>query len=155
MCRYTFCMKWVIWLLGAAAIGVFAYGLVVWRRRSEALRRASEERSAALMAEVMAATRSRPAPPQGDTDLLRAADFAKAAESARGAEVVKAADFANAGDLAKQRLLLEAAAKAGEAGEPVLSIQLYARLLARYPDSTFSSTARAAVEMQKKNLTKA
>jgi len=68
---------------------------------------------------------------------------------------VKAADFANAGDLAKQRLLLEAAAKAGEAGEPVLSIQLYARLLARYPDSTFSSTARAAVEMQKKNLTKA
>ena len=35
--------------------------------------------------------------------------------------------------LAQQKLLFEAAAKAGEAGEPVLSIQLYARLLARYP----------------------
>jgi hypothetical protein len=154
-------MKLVIWLLSAVAVGVFAYGLVMWRRRSEALRRASEERSAALMAEVMAAAKSRPAPPQAETNLGRAADFARAAESARTAEVAKvadfaqAADFAKAADLAKQRLLFDAAAKAGEAGEPVLSIQLYARLLARYPDSTFASQARAAVEMQKKNLTKA
>jgi hypothetical protein len=154
-------MKVVIWLLGAAAIGVFVYGLVKWRRRSEELRRASEERSAALMAEMMAAAQSRPAPPQAETDLGRAADFARAAESARAAEGAKvadltqAADFAKAADLAKQRLLFDAAAKAGEAGEPVLSIQLYARLLARYPDSTFASQARAAVELQKKNLTKA
>ena len=42
-----------------------------------------------------------------------------------------------------------------ETAESVLSIQLYARLLARYPASTFASRARAAVEMQKKNLTKA
>jgi hypothetical protein len=161
MCRYTFCMKVVVWLLGAAAIGVLVYGLVKWRRRSEELRRASEERSAALMAEVMATTKSRPAPPQAETDLARAADFAKAAELARAtdvaktADVAKAADFAKAADLAKQRLLFEAAAKAGEAGEPVLSIQLYARLLARYPDSAFAAQARAAVEAQKKNLTKA
>jgi hypothetical protein len=57
--------------------------------------------------------------------------------------------------LARQKLLLEAAAKAGEAGEPVLSIQLYARLLARYPESGFAAQARAAVEAQKKNLAKA
>jgi hypothetical protein len=60
----------------------------------------------------------------------------------------------DAAALAKQRLLLEAAAKAGEAGEPVLSIQLYARLLARYPDSAFAAQAREAVEAQKKNLPK-
>lgn len=107
------------------------------------------------MAEVMAATRSRPAQPQSDRDLVRAADFAKAAESARVTDAAKAANFANAADLKKQRLLFDAAAKAGEAGEPVLSIQLYARLLARYPDSTLAAQARAAVEMQKKNVTKA
>jgi hypothetical protein len=147
-------MKLVIWLLGVAAIGVFVYGLVKWRRRNEDLRRASEERSAALMAEVMAAAKSRPVPPQAESDPVRAADFAKAAEAARAAEAAKAADVAKAAELAKQRLLFEAAAKAGEAGEPVLSIQLYARLLARYPDSALASQARAAVETQKRNLTK-
>jgi hypothetical protein len=148
-------MKIVIWLLAAAAIGVLVYGIVKWRRRSEELRRASEERSAALMAEVMAAAKSRPAPPPAEADPVRAADFARAAELARTAENAKTADLARTADLAKQRLLFDAAAKAGEAGEPVLSIQLYARLLARYPDSAFASQARAAVEMQKKNLTKA
>jgi hypothetical protein len=53
------------------------------------------------------------------------------------------------------RLLFEAAGKAGEAGEPVLSIQLYARLLARYPESALAAQARAAVEEQKKKLSKA
>lgn len=56
--------------------------------------------------------------------------------------------------LAKQQLLLEAAHKAGEAGEPVLSIQLYARLLSRYPGSSYAGQARAAVETQKKKLAK-
>lgn len=55
---------------------------------------------------------------------------------------------------AQQKLLYEAAAKAGEAGEAVLSIQLYARLIARYPDSALGTQARAAVEAQKKKLTK-
>ena len=54
--------------------------------------------------------------------------------------------------MAQQKLLYEAASKAGEAGEAVLSIQLYARLLARYPDSTLGTQARAAVEAQKKKL---
>ena len=52
----------------------------------------------------------------------------------------------------KERLLLEAAAKAGEAGEPVLCIQLYAKLLSRFPQTQFASQARAAVELQKKKL---
>jgi len=54
-----------------------------------------------------------------------------------------------------QKLLFEAAHKAGEAGEPALAIQLYARLLARYPQTAFAVQARAAVEAQKKKLTKA
>ena len=57
--------------------------------------------------------------------------------------------------LPQQKLLFEAAAKAAEAGEPALSIQLYARLVARYPDSGFTPEARAAVEAQKKKLAKA
>ena len=56
--------------------------------------------------------------------------------------------------LTRQRLLLDAATKAGEADEPALSIQLYARLLSRYPQSTFAAQARAAVEVQKKKLAK-
>jgi HAMP domain-containing protein len=56
--------------------------------------------------------------------------------------------------LTQQKLLLEAACKAAAAGELALSIQLYARLLARYPDTAFGSQARAAVEAQKKKLVK-
>jgi uncharacterized iron-regulated membrane protein len=57
--------------------------------------------------------------------------------------------------LAQQKLLFEAAVKAGDAGEPVLSIQLYARLLARYPESAFAAQARSAVQAQKQRLAKA
>ena len=56
------------------------------------------------------------------------------------------------GALSQQKLLLEAATKAGEAGEAALSIQLYAKLLSRYPESSFAGQARAAVEGQKKKL---
>ena len=55
----------------------------------------------------------------------------------------------------KDRLLLDAAAKAAEAGEPALSIQLYARLIARFPDSVLAAQARLAVEEQKRLLAKA
>jgi len=58
-------------------------------------------------------------------------------------------------DLAQQKLLFEAAHKAGEAGEPVLAIQLYARLLVRFPASAFIPQARAAAEALKKKLVKA
>jgi hypothetical protein len=53
-----------------------------------------------------------------------------------------------------QKLLFEAAAKAAEAGEPALSIQLYARLLARFPETAFAEQARSAVEAQKQKLAK-
>ena len=125
-------MKLVIWLAVIAAIAVLVYGIVKWRQRREELEQASEQRTAAFMAEMMAATRSRAAP----------------------ALDAKAAPAVDATALAKQKLLLDAAAKAGEAGEPVLSIQLYARLLARYPDTAFAAQAREAVEAQKKNLPK-
>jgi hypothetical protein len=118
-------MKLVMWLSVIAAIAAFVYGLMRWRQRRAELTRASEQRTAAFMAAVMAA--AEPNPPTQ----------------------------AEAADVAKQRLLLDAAAKAAEAGEPVLAIQLYARLLARYPASAFAAQARAAVEAQKKNLAKA
>lgn len=54
----------------------------------------------------------------------------------------------------QERLLFDAAGKAGEAGEPVLSIQLYAKLVSRFPQSSFAAPARAAVEEQKKKLAK-
>ena len=57
-----------------------------------------------------------------------------------------------AGDIALQKLLFDAAHKAGEVGEPALAIQLYARLLARFPATTLASPAREAVETQKKKL---
>ncbi len=56
---------------------------------------------------------------------------------------------------APEKLLFEAAAKAADAGEPALAIQLYARLLARYPESGFAAQARAEVEAQKRRLAKA
>jgi hypothetical protein len=55
----------------------------------------------------------------------------------------------------QERLLFEAAAKTAQAGEPVLAIQLYARLLSRFPKSALAGQARAAVAEQKTKLAKA
>jgi hypothetical protein len=55
-------------------------------------------------------------------------------------------------DVGKQRLLFDAAAKAAEAGEPVLAMQLYARLIARFPHGQLTERARLAVEEQKRAL---
>ena len=112
-------MKFVIWLLVLAAIGVFGYAIWSWRRRWQERERASQERFAAFMAEA------RP----------------KKAEEAPSS-------------VPMQKLLFEAAAKAAEAGEPALSIQLYARLLARFPETAFAEQARSAVEAQKQKLAK-
>jgi hypothetical protein len=55
-------------------------------------------------------------------------------------------------DLGKQRLLLDAAGKVAEAGEPALSIQIFARLLSRYPQTQFAGQARAAVAALKQKV---
>lgn len=117
-------MKLLAWALFIAAVAGLAWGVARWRRRSEELQRASEQRMSAFLAAARSAVKPRP-----DTE-------------------------ANAAAEAAQRLLFDAAAKAGQAGEPVLSIQLYARLLARYPGSALAEQARSAVEAQKKNLAK-
>ena len=51
-----------------------------------------------------------------------------------------------------ERLLLDAAGKAREAGEPGLALQLYARLIARFPQSPLAEQARAAASELKKKL---
>jgi len=91
-------------------------------------------------------------------EAARAAAFVSGLASApKPAEVIPVpviAPLAPTSDIALQKLLFEAAHKAGEAGEPALAIQVYARLLARYPASAFAGPVRAAVEVQKKKLAK-
>jgi Arc/MetJ-type ribon-helix-helix transcriptional regulator len=124
-------MKNVLWLLllafAAVAVWLVRYGLRKWQERM----RAGEERLANLVAENTTGE--------------------KPARAAPAPEPLPAAS----GELARQKLLFEAAHKSGEAGEPALAIQLYGRLLARYPASAFAAEARAAVEAQKKKLPKA
>ena len=122
-------MKLAVWLLLLATIAAAGYTFWKWRLRWLERKRAAEERFANFIAGAQ------PAPP--------------AAEAPRP-EAVRPAAIDNG----LQKLLFEAAAKAGEAGEPALSIQLYARLLARYPQSAFGAQARAAVELQKQRLAK-
>jgi hypothetical protein len=111
------------WIVFIAAIAVAIYAIRLIRNRIERQRKASEERAASLLAQVAPLpAKDTPAPVQA-----RRVD-------------------------PQERLLLDAAGKAAEAGEPALAIQLYARLLARYPESGFASQARAAVEAQKKRV---
>jgi hypothetical protein len=88
---------------------------------------------------------------------LRKVEERRRAEEARLAEFMAQATArppAAATDPAgaQQKLLFDAAAKAGEAGEPALAIQLYARLVARYPRSALAGESRAAVEQLKARL---
>jgi hypothetical protein len=119
-------MKALSWFFVIGTVAGIAYFIARWRRQWEDRQRASEARFASFIAEVKPAVASLPA-----------ADAPAAPLPAR-----------------EERLLLEAAGKAGEAGEPVLSIQLYARLLSRYPATQFAAQARAAVAEQKKRLAK-
>ena len=122
-------MKQVIWLVALAAMGGVVYGLWRMKAKWEERNRASEDRFATFMAQAL-----------------------PGAASATPAVPPMIAEAKASHDVAIQRLLLEAGAKAGEAGEPALSIQLYAKLLARYPSCTFAQQARAALETQKKKL---
>ena len=120
-------MKQLVWLVLLAIAGGFGYWLWRLRQRWQERSRAAEERFASLMAQA------RPSAPAAMPAAMPAVPPA---------------------DLSQQKLLLDAACKAGEAGEAVLSIQLYARLLARYPQTSFAGQARAAVEAQKQKLAK-
>ena len=122
-------MKMALWFVMLVAVGGLAYGLARWRRQWRERQDAEEARLASFIAQV--------AP-------------AHAAVIAAPAVAVAAPVPAP-----QERLLLDAAAKAGEAGEPVLSIQLYAKLLSHYPQTQFAAQARAAVEVQKKKLAQA
>jgi len=112
------------WIILLAAIATLVYTVRLILRRIEARRRASEERAASLLAQVAPGTA---VPPKEPPLAQRRVD-------------------------AQERLLWEAATKAGEAGEPALAIQLYARLLDRYPETGFAAQARSAVEALKRKL---
>jgi len=120
------------WFIALGAIAAIVYGLWRLRAKWEERSRASEERSATFIAQAL---------PGG----------AAIAPATPAVPPMIAEAKANH-EVAMQRLLLDAAAKAGEAGEPALSIQLYAKLLTRYPQCTFAQQARAALEAQKKKL---
>jgi hypothetical protein len=136
---YTFGMTTILWLLLFATAAGF--GWLIWHnvRKWEASRRAEEERFANFMAGTAAGAKPKPDKPLPVP--LPAFPVASVP--------------AVSNDLAQQKLLFEAAHKAGEAGEPALAIQLYGRLLARYPATAFAGQARAAVGMLKKKLVKA
>jgi len=113
------------WLIFIVSIGLVAYAIARWRKRWQERQRTAEARLTEFMAQMR--------PP-----------VATPAAAAAPAAVPPAAP--------QERLLLEAARKAGEAGEPALAIQLYARLLSRFPQSEFAAQARGAVAEQKKKL---
>jgi hypothetical protein len=115
-------MKTLAWLMVIGALGGIGYSL--WRLRLGWLerQRTAEQRLSSLIVSAQAPVAPVPVPK---------------------------ADLAG---IAVQKLLFESASKAAAAGEPALSIQLYARLLSRFPESAFAEQARAAVEAQKKQL---
>ena len=130
-------MMWALWLVLFAT--ATAFGWLIWHNlgKIQARRRAEAERFANFIA--------------GNTGA--AAQNASAPLSAPRSAIPGAAPSTAPGDeLSVQKMLFDAARKAGEAGEPALSIQLYTRLLARYPATTLAIPARAAVEAQKKKL---
>ncbi len=129
-------MVWLA-LLGIGAGFGYAFWLVL--RKHAERKAAAEERLAVFMAQM------RPAAPKPQAAPAPSPATAPKAEAAP----------AHAPNLGMQKLLFEAAFKAGEAGEPALSIQLYARLIARYPEGTFVAQARAAAEKEKAKLARA
>jgi len=125
----------ISWLVFMALAAMFAFGVWHFRRQAAERKRAAAERLTNFMAQSLPAAQppAQPAAQPASQPIPRATE-------ANGSQ--------------QQKLLMEAASKAGQAGEPALSIQLYARLLARYPGTSFAGLARAAVEEQKKRLAK-
>jgi hypothetical protein len=123
-------MKGMFWLTVLFAVAVVVWVIARIRRTIREREQAEEARAASLLAGLVgkSAAPANPAP-----------------QPVRAAVV---------DDVAQQKLLFESAHKAGEAGEPALAIQLYGRLLARYPASAFAEQARAGADAQKKKLVK-
>jgi hypothetical protein len=121
-------MKMVVWLGLLGVVAGFGYGFWLVIRRHGERKQAAEARLAAFVAQM------RPAAPKLDP---------VPAPKPAAMPVT---------DLGPQKLLFEAAAKAADAGEPALSIQLYARLIARYPDGAFVAQARGAADREKAKL---
>ena len=119
------------------AVAAFAAALVwmAWyiRRKAGERKLAEEARAAAFLTDFAAARNT--------------AGGIAAGEAVPKAAAMPPAPIAPApvNDVALQKLLFEAAHKAGEAGEPALAIELYTRLLARFPATHFSEAARAAM----------
>jgi len=123
-------MRQVAWIL-ALAIGA---GLAYWVWHGMRRYREKKDAEAARTAEFLA----------------RAAALAAVKPAGNPAPTAAASGAGEAQSLAQQELLFQAATKAGEAGEPALAIQLYARLIARYPASALAAQARARIEAQKR-----
>ena len=126
-------MKTMFWLAVIGSVALIAFILRYVMRKISDRERESDARAAEFMAK-MAAAKLPAAPP-----LLAPAPPA-------------AASVPHPDMLETQKLLFEAARKAGDAGEPAIAIQLYARLLSRFPESGLANEARAAAEAQKKGI---
>ena len=125
-------MRGLAFFVVIAAIGGIVWYL--WRLRQQFAERqeAAEARMMTLVVQARPTTAAAP--------LLTPIPTVEAAPSAAEAP--------------QERLLFDAAHKAGEAGEPALAIQLYAKLLSRFPKTIFTARARSGVEEQKKKLAK-
>ena len=124
-------MKTLIWLVLLGIFGGFGYAIWSAMRRYDERKRAAEERFASFIAQT-----AKPSAPRLDP----------------AAAPAQPAAAAPAPDLGVQKLLFDAAFKASEAGEPGLSMQLYMRLIERYPAGVFAAQARAAAEKEKAKL---
>ena len=120
-------MKQITWLVLMVLAAALGYALWRGKRHWDERKRAEEERLASFMAQALPTAQTPPAAPATPPAI-------------------------DASALSQQKLLFESAAKAAQAGEAALSIQLYARLLSRYPDGSLAGYARAAIEEQKKKL---
>src|SRR5687767_7052686 len=105
---YTFPMKNVVWLIALGILAGLGYWVWLAMKRYDERKRAAEERFATFVAQTM-----KPAAPKLEAAPAEAAPAAPKLEAAPAAPKPSAAP---ASDLAPQRLLFEAAAKAGEAG---------------------------------------
>jgi hypothetical protein len=134
-------MRGIFWLAVFALVLTAAGGIWYVLRKIKQRQAAEAERLAAFLA----ATTGKP----GMADAAPVPAALPTAAAPEGAPAPAAGD-----GLAQQKFLFEAAHKAGEAGEPALALQLYARLLARYPQTAFAEQARKAADAQKRKLAK-